>query len=734
MPITESDRDLAPLLAAEHADPFGYLGMHRTAAGLIVRTFQPGASSVEVVRRAGGDVVAKLSDLNGTGLFSGAVPGDEIFPYRLRVAHGNDKHDIDDPYAFPPVLGDLDVHLLAEGNHLQAWTKLGAHCLTLAGVAGVGFAVWAPNARSVSVVGDFNDWDGRRHPMRKRYECGVWELFIPDLGPGVRYKYEIKSPEGIRLPHKADPYASRAEHPPATASVVTEASRHAWRDEAWMTNRKRLTAPTEAMSIYEVHLGSWRRKPEEGSRYLSYLELAEELVPYVKELGFTHVEFMPVSEYPFDGSWGYQPIGLFAPTIRFGTPDEFRALVDAFHAENIGVIVDWVPGHFPSDPHGLAMFDGTHLYEHADPRQGFHKDWNTLIYNYGRTEVANFLLNSALCWLKEFHIDALRVDAVASMLYLDYSRNPGEWVPNRYGGRENLDAVNFLRRLNEVIATRIPGAQTIAEESTAWPSVSRPTSQGGLGFDYKWNMGWMHDTLEYIKQDPIHRQYHHNKLSFGLIYAFSENFILPLSHDEVVHGKGSMITKMPGDVWQKFANLRTYYTFMYGHPGKKLLFMGAEFAQWAEWNHDKSLDWHLLDLPQHQGIQRLIGDLNRLYRGHKALSEGDHHEAGFTWIESNDTAQSVLSFIRRARDPSDFVVVVSNFTPVPRHDYRLGVPDVAGFRELLNSDSAFYGGSNVGNSGFVATDPIPAHGFPRSIRITIPPLASIILAPAAGPT
>ena len=726
------DRDLAAILAADHSDPFSYLGMHQhktaTSDDLIVRAFLPHALSVDVLR-TDGTVAGTLANADDTGLFSGTIPGDAPFAYRLRVTYEGAVTDIDDPYSFPPVLGDLDVHLMAEGNHHRAWSKLGAHVVTLAGTSGVAFAVWAPNARAVSVIGDFNYWDSRRHPMRRRHGSGVWELFLPGATAGTRYKYEIRGANGYTQPQKADPYAAYAEKPPATASIVAPPSAHVWGDGAWMERRGQANSPSAPMSIYEVHLGSWKRVPEEDNRYLTYTELAATLVPYVRDLGYTHVEFMPVNEYPFDGSWGYQPIGMFAPMSRFGTPDEFRALVEAFHEAGIGVILDWVPGHFPTDPHGLGLFDGTHLYEHADPRQGFHQDWNTLIYNYGRTEVSSFLINSALSWLTNFHIDGLRVDAVASMIYLDYSRKAGEWIPNRYGGRENLDAIDFLQRLNELIEAEVPGAFTVAEESTAWPKVSRPVAQGGLGFAYKWNMGWMHDTLQYIEQDPIHRRYHHHQLSFGLLYAFSENFILPLSHDEVVHGKGSMIRKMPGDDWQKFANLRAYYTFMYGHPGKKLLFMGSEFAQWTEWNHDKSLDWHLLDFLPHAGLKRLVGDLNGLYRNTKALSEGDHHEQGFTWIEANDADQSVVSFIRRGRDPKDFVVVICNFTPVVRHDYRIGVPSAPGYSELLNSDAGIYGGGNIGNAGFVATDAVGSHGFPSSISLTVPPLAGLILAP-----
>jgi 1,4-alpha-glucan branching enzyme len=729
--------DIAALAAAEHQDPFGVLGMHRTRDGLVVRAIQPGARKVEVIERSSGRALTTLANVQDSGVFVGTVPGNEPFPYKLRITRPQgDTSEIDDPYAFPPLLGDVDVYLLAEGNHLEAWKKLGAHPLTLpvhgeGGVAGVGFAVWAPNARAVSVVGDFNDWDGRRHPMRRRVECGMWEIFVPGVAAGARYKYEIRAANGTLLPLKADPFAFTAERPPLTASIVAPPSRHRWGDGDWMATRARRAAETAPISIYEVHLGSWRRKPEEANRSLTYRELAELLVGYVRDMGYSHVEFLPINEHPFDGSWGYQPTGLYAPTSRFGGPDDFRALIDALHQAGIGVILDWVPGHFPTDPHGLGFFDGTHLYEHEDPRQGRHQDWDTLIYNYGRREVANVLHANALFWLEEFHIDGLRVDAVASMLYLDYSRRPGEWVPNRFGGRENLDAVQFLRRLNELVHDRVPGAITIAEESTAWPMVSRPTVQGGLGFSYKWNMGWMHDTLVYMAHDPVHRRYHHSELSFGLIYAFSENFILPLSHDEVVHGKGSLINKMPGDTWQKRANLRAYLTFMFGHPGKKLLFMGDEIGQWREWNHDSSLDWHLLEDPAHKGIQLLVKDLNQLYRATPALSEGDHHPEGFLWIESNDYQNSAVSFLRRARNPDDLAVVVCNFTPMVRQDYRIGVPAAPGYREALNSDSHLYGGSDVGNHGYVEVEHIPAHGFATSIRLVLPPLAGLLLTPAA---
>ncbi len=586
--------DVAAIVAARHADPFAFLGMHEGAGGLCVRAFLPDAEALAVVDSADGNIVADAERINPAGMFVAAMPARrERFCYRLRARQGGGWREFDDIYRFPPVLGELDVHLLAEGSHLASDQKLGAHPVVHEGVAGIAFAVWAPNASRVSVVGDFNSWDGRRMPMRNR--DGIWELFVPGLGPGRLYKYELLGPDGALLPLKADPHAEQAEPSPGTASVIAAPSRHLWRDAEWMAGRAQRNDREAPISIYEVHLGSWRRNLAEGGRYLSYRELAEELVPYVAGLGFSHIEAMPLAEYPFDGSWGYQPVSLFAPTSRYGTPDDFRAFVDACHGAGLAVWLDWVPGHFPSDAHGLGRFDGTALYEHADPRQGLHRDWDTLIYNYGRREVANFLLSSAVYWLREFHIDGLRVDAVASMLYLDYSRNEGEWIPNAYGGRENLEAIAFLRRLNEAVFGEANGATTAAEESTAWPMVSRPTYVGGLGFGYKWNMGWMHDTLGYIAREPIHRKYHHNDLTFGLLYAYHENFILPLSHDEVVHGKRSLLGRMPGDRWQRFANLRAYFAFMWTHPGKKLLFMGGEFGQEREWNHDWGLDWQCLD-------------------------------------------------------------------------------------------------------------------------------------------
>jgi 1,4-alpha-glucan branching enzyme len=720
--------DTAAIVAATHDNPFGFLGMHDTSVGLCVRAFLPGAEAMSVVDGGSGKVAADGKQIHPAGLFVASIEGrHDFFRYRLRARHGNEWDEFDDIYGFPPVLGELDVHLLVEGNHLASSQKLGAHPITHDGVEGVAFAVWAPNARRVSVVGDFNFWDGRRMPMRRRHAGGFWELFVPGLDPGHLYKYEILGPDGEALPLKADPYANAAEQPPGTASIVAAPSRHAWQDDRWMEERWHQNHREAPISIYEVHLGSWRRNLAEGGRYLSYRELAEQLVPYVADLGFTHIEVLPVTEYPFDGSWGYQPVSLFAPTSRYGTPDEFRAFVDACHGAGLGLWLDWVPGHFPNDAHGLGRFDGTALYEHADPRQGLHRDWNTLIYNYGRREVANFLLSSALYWLREYHIDGLRVDAVASMLYLDYSRKEGEWIPNAFGGRENLEAIAFLRRMNELVFGEGSGATTAAEESTAWPMVSRPVYIGGLGFGFKWNMGWMHDTLGYISRDPIHRKYHHNDLTFGLLYAFHENFILPLSHDEVVHGKRSLLGRMPGDRWQRFANLRAYFAFMWTHPGKKLLFMGGEFGQEREWNHDWGLDWQCLDDHFHAGVQLLVRDLNRLYRAAPALHVLDMEPDGFSWIDAANGAESVLSYIRHGREPHELAVIVCNFTPVPRYNYRIGVPRPGRYAERINTDAAVYGGSGVGNAGAVDAEPHPMHGHPYSLRLQLPPVGVLIL-------
>jgi 1,4-alpha-glucan branching enzyme len=720
MPTTH---DIELICAGRHGDPFAVLGPHPGPRGsTVVRAFLPGARAVQALD-VKGKPVGDLALVDPAGFFAGKVKGRKA--YRLQISWAAGGVDVlEDPYRFGAVLGELDVWLLGEGTHLRPYEILGAIDRTMDGVAGTSFAVWAPNAMRVSVVGDFNLWDGRRHPMRLRRECGVWEIFLPGIAAGTRYKFELLDRHGQLLPQKADPYARQAELRPATASVVTPMPAVA----APSAERQAANALDAPMSIYEVHLSSWRRRPEDGDRWLHWDELADQLVPYAREMGFTHLELMPVSEHPFDGSWGYQTLGLYAPTARFGDAAGFRRFVDRAHAAGIGVLLDWVPAHFPTDAHGLAQFDGTHLYEYADRREGFHTDWSTLIYNFGRTEVRNFLVGSALYWLERYNVDGLRVDAVASMLYRDYSRNPGEWIPNVHGGRENLEAIAFLRRTNEVVGVERPQAVTLAEESTAFPAVSRPTYAGGLGFHYKWNMGWMHDTLKYMARDPIHRPYHHGEMTFGLIYAFNENFVLPLSHDEVVHGKGSLLAKMPGDRWQRFANLRAYYGFMFGHPGKKLLFMGCEFAQEGEWNHDRSLDWHLLDAPEHAGIQRLVRDLNRLYRATPALYERDFSHEGFEWIDHDDARRSVLSFVRRGSRPGALTLVVSNFAPVVHHGFRIGVPSAGAWHERLNTDSAYYGGSNVGTPFAVAaSDEIPSHGRAHSIVLTLPPLATVFL-------
>jgi 1,4-alpha-glucan branching enzyme len=713
--------NFAALAAGDFDDPFAVFGMHQVDKMVVVRATLPGAVSVDVVDSASGRPVATLGQVDGTGLFSGVVPRRRHrFAYRLRVDWGTHVQELEDCYRFPPVLGDMDVWLLAEGTHHRPYEKLGAHPAVIDGIEGTSFAVWAPNAKRVSVVGSFNNWDGRRHMMRLRSECGVWEIFVPHVAPGDLYKFEIKTRDGALL-LKADPFAFRAEMRPSTASVVHGLPPVIASD----AERQRANGLAAPMSIYEVHPGSWRRVPEEGDRWLTYRELADELIPYVQEMGFTHIELLPISEHPFDGSWGYQPTGLYAPTSRFGAPDDFRHFVDVAHANGIGVIVDWVPAHFPTDAHGLARFDGTCLYEHEDPREGFHQDWNTLIYNYGRSEVMNYLTGNALFWIERYGIDGLRVDAVASMLYRDYSRAEGEWIPNQFGGRENLEAIGFLQRMNEIVCAQRPEAVTMAEESTSFPNVSRPLDMGGLGFHYKWNMGWMNDTLQYMHEDPVHRKYHHDKLTFGMLYAFSENFVLPLSHDEVVHGKGSLLSRMPGDEWQRFANLRAYYGFMWGHPGAKLLFMGCEFAQSAEWNANASLDWHELQYAPHAGVQRLVRDLNATLRREPALYARNFDADGFEWIAADDRENSVFSFVRRAPD-GDFVLVVCNFTPVPRHDYRIGAPQPGRYREILNTDAPDYGGSGIAN-GVLETDAIVAHGRDCSLSLALPPLATIML-------
>jgi 1,4-alpha-glucan branching enzyme len=705
----------AALAEARHGDPFSVLGPH----GGEVRVMLPGASGVEVVSNS---TATKLEQVHPAGLFAGPVaPG----PYTLRIDWAGTIEETEDPYSFGLLVGDFDLHLLREGTHQDIAMCLGAQPMEVDGVAGVRFAVWAPNARRVSVVGDFNSWDGRRHPMRHRVEAGIWELFIPRLTPGAVYKYELLGPQWNLLPLKSDPFAWQVEIPPATASVVA--------DIAAIPKPKPWNRPVpqdgQPVSVYEVHASSWARG--DGDTALGWEELGDKLIPYAVEMGFTHLEFLPIMAHPFGGSWGYQPLGQFAPHAPFGPPEHFARMVERCHEAGLGVILDWVPAHFPSDPHGLAMFDGTPLYEHADPKEGFHKDWNTLIYNLGRREVRNLLIGSAIHWLERYGVDGLRVDAVASMLYRDYSRNPGEWVPNMYGGRENLESISFLQELSRVIAERCPDRLLIAEESTAFPGVTRkPDDNNGLGFDFKWNMGWMHDTLEYMERDPIHRRHHHGQMTFGLVYAFSEKFMLPLSHDEVVHGKGSLIGKMPGDEWQKFANLRAYLSFMWTHPGKKLLFMGGEIAQVREWNHDRSLDWHLLDDPKHAGVQRLVRDLNRLYHGLPALYQRDTSPDGFAWSVIDDASNSIFAYLRFGNAGEKPVLVVCNLTPVPQQAYTVGVPQGGAWQEVFNSDAGIYGGSNMGNGGIVQGTDEVSHGQPAALTLTVPPLATIILTPA----
>ena len=723
------------LFRAEEGDPCSILGPHpETRAGqsiTVIRAFLPEATAATVMVDDSHPYPIPMDSIHPHGFFEAVCKSDVWrVGYQIRIMDERGKTvERHDPYAFPPLLSDYDLHLFGEGKLYRAYEKLGARICHNQGVRGVNFAVWAPNALRVSVVGDFNDWDGRRHPMQNRGGSGIWELFIPDIGDGEVYKYEICPKIGAPPCVKADPYATAAELRPKTASIIRDLSAFQWGDQPWLETRKHHDPLTNPVSIYEVHLGSWKRVPEEGSRWLTYRELISSLIPYVKEMGFTHIELMPVTEHPFDASWGYQSTGYFAPTSRYGPPEDFMAFVDACHQSEIGVIIDWAPAHFPEDPHGLALFDGTHLYDHADPRLGFHPEWKSRIFNYGRTEVRNFLINSAIFWCDRYHIDGLRVDAVASMLYLDYARKPGEWIPNRFGGNENLDAAELLKELNTLVHEEYPGILMIAEESTAWPGVSRPTYVGGLGFTLKWNMGWMHDTLEYFSLDPVHRKYHQNQVTFGLMYAFSENFVLVLSHDEVVHGKKALLDKMPGDPWQRFANLRVLLGHMYGHPGKKMLFMGGELGQWWEWNHDDSLQWHLLEYEPHRGLKRFVADLNRLYTSQPALHQVDFEWTGFQWIDLHDSEQSTLSYVRKAKDPNEFVVAVLNFTPVPRREYRLGVPRAGWYQELLNSDAQIYGGSNIGNGGGGQAEELPWHGQPYSLLITLPPLSVLFFKP-----
>lgn len=722
--------EIDSIIAARCDDVFSALGLHAhpSGKGLIVRVFLPGASSVAVISSKDNKPVASLDLVNEAGLFEGKLGRRrKPFPYHLSVVFDNAAVAIEDPYRFPSVLNDDEVYLFGEGTQEQLYQWMGAHPRQIDGVDGTVFVLWAPDAGRVSVVGEFNAWDGRRHVMRKHPASGLWEIFIPAVVPGQVYKFEIATPSGIILPLKADPVAFSMQGSPNTASIICNAQDYEWRDDAWMAARASSGKHyREAVSIYEVHLGSWRRSVERGGDYLSYRELAQQLIPYAADMGFTHIQLMPVSEYPFDGSWGYQPIGLYAPTGRFGTPEDFKYFVECCHREGIAVLADWVPGHFPTDEHGIGRLDGSCLYEHEDVRKGFHPDWNTLIYNYGRGEVVSYLLSNAIYWLDQFHIDGLRVDAVASMLYLDYSREEGEWLPNVHGGRENLEAIEFLKQVNSRAYFNHPGAMMVAEESTAWPGVSRAVEGGGLGFGFKWNMGWMNDTLRYMERDPIHRQYHHHEMTFGLVYGFSENFVLPLSHDEVVHGKGSLLEKMPGDDWQKFANLRAYFGFMWTHPGKKLLFMGGEFGQRQEWNHDQSLDWHLLEEPLHCGVRNLVRDLNHLYRELPALHQLDCEGGGFEWLESENSKQSILAYLRRGEAGAAPVVVLVNLTPTTYSHYKLGVPLAGHYQERLNTDSEYYCGSNSGNGGGLLALEEPSHGQPCHLSITVPPLATVI--------
>jgi 1,4-alpha-glucan branching enzyme len=741
--------ELNRIATGAHFEPFHLLGPHwverHGTLHLAICAFLPRAAEVSVLWAAGARADAHgpaqhAAKIHPDGIFetvlslqaTGLLEGEEILAtsYRLRWtdALGHVTESID-PYAFPPLLSDYDLHLLGEGTHYQNYERLGAHIREVEGIRGVHFGVWAPNALRVSVVGDFNAWDGRVNPMRNRGSSGVWEIFLPQLDEGTVYKYEILSRVAGQLSVKSDPLGFAAEMRPKSASIVWELDRYTWNDSGWIYSRATRDWLHSPMSIYEVHLGAWRRKADEGHRWLTYLELADELIPYVKRMGYTHIELLPIMEHPFDGSWGYQTVGYFAATSRFGTPTDFMRFVDRCHQEDIGVFLDWTPAHFPRDGHGLGFFDGTHLYEHEDPRKGAHPDWGTLVFNYGRTEVQNFLISNALFWVEKYHVDGLRVDAVASMLYLDYSRKAGEWIPNAFGGRENLEAIAFIKRLNEVFHAQHPGALMIAEESTSWPMVSRPTYIGGLGFDLKWNMGWMNDTLRYFAHEPIHRQYHHGELTFSMLYAFHENFVLPLSHDEVVHGKRALLEKMPGDEWQRFANLRLLFGYMYAHPGKKLLFMGGELGQRHEFWDGGSLQWELEKSPWHAGIQKLVADLNRLHASQRPLHEVDFEWAGFEWLDANDGPNSVISFARRARDPEDFVVVVCNFTPVARDNYRVAVPRPGFYREILNTDSTFYEGTDFGNSGGVQAEPIPWGDRQYSIKLRLPPLATVFFKP-----
>jgi 1,4-alpha-glucan branching enzyme len=711
------------IVKGQHADPFSVLGLQQAGGEWVLRAFVPHAKRVDAFARDGA-ALGSLKARNDKGFFEGRVKVDQRQPVRYHASNEGGEWDVWDPYSFGPVLGPMDDYYIGEGTHLRLFDKLGAHSMDFEGVQGTHFAVWAPNARRVSVVGAFNEWDGRRHPMRNRFETGVWEVFIPAVGPGAAYKFEIVGQDEKLLPLKADPFARQSELRPKTASIVADPTPFEWTDAKYLENRGKKDWRRNPISIYEVHLGSWRKRAD--GNFMSYEQLAEQLIPYAKDMGFTHLELMPISEHPFDPSWGYQPTGLFSPTARFGDPKGFKSFIDQAHKAGLGIILDWVPAHFPTDEHGLARFDGTALYEHQDPRQGYHPDWNTAIYNFGRKEVSAFLTNNALYWFEAFHVDGLRVDAVASMLYLDYSREPGQWVPNQFGGNHNLEAVAFLQRVNAEVYRLHPGALMIAEESTAWSGVSAPAYTGGLGFGFKWNMGFMNDTLRYMARNPIHRRYHHNDMTFAALYAFSENYVLPLSHDEVVHGKGSLISKMSGDDWQQFAALRAYYAFMWGWPGKKLLFMGQEFAQREEWNEAKGLDWWLLDAGMHEGVRRLIIDLNSAYRELPALHGRDCEPEGFEWLIGNDHANSVFAWTRRSNGANP-IVVISNMTPVPRDKYRVPMPREGKWSERVNSDAGWYGGSNTGNQGKVTAHKAEGSWMPAYVDLYLPPLATLIL-------
>jgi 1,4-alpha-glucan branching enzyme len=734
MKTTAPEVEVLQVVNAEHHDPFHVLGAHLVEIegkmAVAIRAFLPEAVAASVLSQSL-DHPQPMEKIHPAGFFEAVIENrSQLFAYRLQLTNWEGHSwELLDPYSFWPVLTDFDLHLLGEGSHFESYEKLGAHLWDCGGVSGVLFAVWAPNASRVSVIGDFNSWDSRRHPMRSRLGSGIWELFVPGLGEGDCYKFELRSRLGDYIVQKSDPFGYFNELRPKTGSIVRRIDRYAWNDADWVARRAQSNGLDRPISIYEVHLGSWKRNLDETHSWMGYREMAHQLVDYVKEMGFTHIELLPISEHPFDGSWGYQSTGYYAVTSRYGSPEDFQYFVDQCHQKDIGVILDWVPAHFPMDEHGLRYFDGTFLYEHADPRMGQHRDWGTAIFNFGRTEVRNFLISNALFWLDKYHVDGFRVDAVASMLYLDYSREPGEWIPNQYGGNENLEAVAFLKDLNTIVHGRYPGVLTIAEESTAWPMVSHPVYLGGLGFSLKWNMGWMHDMLLYFSNDPIYRKFHHNNLTFSLLYAFTENFMLVLSHDEVVHGKRSLLSKMPGDMWQQFANLRSLYAFMFAHPGKKMLFMGGEFGQWIEWNAKHSLDWHLLEYESHHKLQHLVVELNRLYRSEPALYEVDFEHAGFDWVDFRDADSSVVVFLRWSRDRSRHVVVACNFTPVPRYGYRIGVPEASFYREVLNTDAVEFGGSGITNSPGQQAIYQPWQNQPFSLELTLPPLGVAILRP-----